>query len=101
MLSTPLHFPERPKRNLAYVHAGGTHGVLVNLAVEGGIDPTEIGKNVAMQIAAMSPKRLLAQVSYSSSRPIRLLGLSVSNPLADDGLRQSQWVEGDLPFEEW
>ena len=28
----------------------------VNLAVEGGIDATEIGKNVAMQIAAMSPK---------------------------------------------
>ena len=39
--------------NVAYVHAGGTHGVLVNLAVEGGIDATEIGKNVAMQIAAM------------------------------------------------
>ncbi len=42
--------------SVAYVHAGGTHGVLVNLAVEGGIDVTEIGKNVAMQIAAMSPK---------------------------------------------
>ena len=42
--------------NVAYVHAGGTHGVLVNLAVEGGIDVTEIGKNVAMQIAAMNPK---------------------------------------------
>ena len=42
--------------SVAYVHAGGTHGVLVNLAVEGGIDATEIGKNVAMQIAAMSPK---------------------------------------------
>ncbi len=42
--------------SVAYVHAGGTHGVLVNLAVEGGIDPTEIGKNVAMQIAAMGPK---------------------------------------------
>ena len=42
--------------NVAYVHAGGTHGVLVNLAVEGDIDATEIGKNVAMQIAAMSPK---------------------------------------------
>ena len=42
--------------NVAYVHAGGTHGVLVNLAVEGNIDVTEIGKNVAMQIAAMSPK---------------------------------------------
>ena len=42
--------------NVAYVHAGGTHGVLVNLAVEGDIDATEIGKNVAMQIAAMGAK---------------------------------------------
>ena len=42
--------------NVAYVHAGGTHGVLVNVAVEGDIDATEIGKNVAMQIAAMNPK---------------------------------------------
>ena len=39
--------------SVAYVHMGGSHGVLVNLAVEGGIDATEIGKNVAMQIAAM------------------------------------------------
>ena len=42
--------------NVAYVHAGGSHGVLVNLAVEGDIDATEIGKNVAMQIAAMGAK---------------------------------------------
>ncbi len=42
--------------SVAYVHMGGTHGVLVNLAVEGGIDATEIGKNVAMQIAAMGAK---------------------------------------------
>ncbi len=41
--------------SVAYVHAGGTHGVLVNLAVEG-VDATEVGKNVAMQIAAMNPK---------------------------------------------
>ena len=41
--------------NVAYVHMGGTHGVLVNLEVEG-CDATEIGKNVAMQIAAMNPK---------------------------------------------
>ncbi len=47
-------FPQNT--SVAYVHAGGTHGVLVNLAVEGGIDATEIGKNVAMQIAAMNPK---------------------------------------------
>ena len=42
--------------SVAYVHMGGTHGVLVNLAVEGDIDATEIGKNVAMQIAAMGAK---------------------------------------------
>ncbi len=42
--------------SVAYVHAGGTHGVLVNLAVEGDADVTEIGKNVAMQIAAMNPR---------------------------------------------
>lgn len=47
-------FPENT--SVAYVHAGGTHGVLVNLAVEGGIDVTELGKNVAMQVAAMNPK---------------------------------------------
>ena len=42
--------------SVAYVHAGGSHGVLVNLSVEGNADVTEIGKNVAMQIAAMNPK---------------------------------------------
>ena len=40
--------------NVAYVHMGGTHGVLVNL--EADVDATEVGKNVAMQIAAMNPK---------------------------------------------
>ena len=42
--------------SVAYVHAGGKIGVLVNLEVEGGIDATEIGKNVAMQIAALNPR---------------------------------------------
>ncbi len=42
--------------SVAYVHAGGKIGVLVNLAVEGGIDATEIGKNIAMQIAALNPR---------------------------------------------
>ena len=40
--------------SVAYVHMGGTHGVLVN--PEADVDATEIGKNVAMQIAAMNPK---------------------------------------------
>ena len=41
--------------SVGYVHAGGKIGVLVNLAVEG-VDATEIGKNVAMQIAALNPR---------------------------------------------
>ena len=55
-----LDNPKRPfvavlgaeNTSVGYVHAGGKIGVLVNLAVEGGVDATEIGKNVAMQIAA-------------------------------------------------
>ena len=42
--------------SVAYVHAGGRIGVLVNLEVGGGIDATEIGKDVAMQIAALNPR---------------------------------------------
>ena len=42
--------------SVAYVHAGGKIGVLVNLEVSGGIDATEIGKDVAMQIAALTPR---------------------------------------------
>ncbi len=39
-----------------YIHAGGKIGVLVNLSVDGGIDATAIGKDVAMQIAALNPR---------------------------------------------
>ena len=42
--------------SVAYIHAGGKIGVLVNLKVEGDIDATEIGKDVAMQIAALNPR---------------------------------------------
>jgi len=41
--------------SVPYIHAGGKIGVLVNLAVEG-VDATEIGKDVAMQIAALNPR---------------------------------------------
>ena len=46
--------------NVPYIHMGGKVGVLVNLAVEG-IDADkviELGKDVAMQIAAMNPAYL-------------------------------------------
>ena len=42
--------------SVPYIHAGGKIGVIVNLKVEGGIDATEIGKDVAMQIAALNPR---------------------------------------------
>ena len=42
--------------SVSYVHAGGKIAVLVNLEVSGGIDVTEIGKDVAMQIAALNPR---------------------------------------------
>ena len=42
--------------SVGYVHAGGKIGVLVNLKVEGDIDATAVGKDVAMQIAALNPR---------------------------------------------
>mgnify|MGYP003086946324 FL=1 len=47
-------FPEN--FSVAYVHARGKIGVLVNLEVSGGIDATVIGKDIAMQIAALNPR---------------------------------------------
>ena len=44
--------------SVPYIHAGGKIGVLVNLQVTGGIDATEIGKDMAMQIAALNPRFL-------------------------------------------
>ena len=49
-----VRFPENT--SVAYVHGGGVRSVLVNLVVEGGIDATQIGKDIAMQIAALSPR---------------------------------------------
>ena len=42
--------------SVSYVHAGGKIGVLVNLAVSDGVDATTVGKDVAMQIAALNPR---------------------------------------------
>ena len=47
--------------NVPYIHMGGKIGVLVNMAVEGDADAaklTELGKDIAMQIAAMNPTYL-------------------------------------------
>ena len=46
--------------NVPYIHMGGKIGVLVNLEVEGiqADQVTELGKDIAMQIAAMNPAYL-------------------------------------------
>lgn len=46
-------------------------------------------------------KRLLKQVDYSLANPIRLLGLSVSNPSQEANLHRAEWVEGYLEFEDY
>ena len=61
----------------AYIHAGGKIGVLVNMEVEGGIDATEIGRDVAMQIAALNPrfwdKSLVTQDVLDEEKKIMLV----------------------------
>ena len=96
--------------NVAYVHAGGSRAVIVNLAVEGGIDATEIGKNVAMQIAAMNPKywdkSLVPQADIDHEREVQVALMDndpkmASKPQAIKGegrCRQDQrLLQGKLP----
>lgn len=45
-------------------------------------------------------KRLLKDVEYSTLKPIRLIGLSVSNPSSEAYMHREEWVEGYLEFEE-
>lgn len=45
-------------------------------------------------------KRLLREIDYSLDKPIRLIGLSVSNPSSEANMHRAEWVEGYLEFEE-
>lgn len=40
---------------ISYIHSNGKLGVLVGLSNANGVDVTEVGKDIAMQIAAMKP----------------------------------------------
>lgn len=44
-------------------------------------------------------KRLLAAVECSEARPVRLIGLTVSNPASGHSAARAVWVQGVLPFE--
>ena len=71
-------------------------------------DFTQITRSVTTQANLLTKddilpmaKQLLKDVEISASHPIRLIGLSVSNPQADAGRRQPEWVEGKLDFKDW
>ena len=87
--------------SVGYVHAGGKIGVLVNLAVEGGIDATEIGKNVAMQIAALNPRFWdKSQDPKMASKPAQVKEKIVMGKMnkfyQENCLLQQEFVRGDL-----
>ncbi len=45
-------------------------------------------------------KRLVKSAAFSAAHPIRLLGLSVSNPSAEANMHRVEWIEGFLEFED-
>ena len=70
----------------AYIHAGGKIGVLVNMAVEGDLDVTEVAHNVAMQIAALNPrfwdKSLVTQDILDEEKKILLVQMDQDPKMA-------------------
>lgn len=56
-------------------------------------EKTLTGKDDILPLA----KQLLKKVDYSAVHPVRLVGLSVSNPEGDE-TRKPQWVQGRLDF---
>lgn len=68
-------------------------------------DFTQITRSLTVQHSLLDKdgilpvaKRLLKEVGYSADRPIRLLGLSVSNPTMEAEAHRVEWVEGFLEF---
>ena len=90
--------------SVGYVHAGGKIGVLVNLAVEGGIDAIEIGKNIAMQIAALNPrfwdKSQVTEDVLAEEKKIALALMDTDPKMnkfyEENCLMQMEFVRGDI-----
>lgn len=60
------------------------------------VQPVLITKDDLLPVA----KRLLDEVTFSADHPIRLLGLSVSNPTLEAMSHKVEWIEGYLEFED-
>ena len=75
--------------SVAYVHMGGRIGVLVNLEVSAGLEDkvTEVGKDLAMQIAALRPafldKSQVDQATLDKEKEIMLVQMSNDPKMAN------------------
>ncbi|MBQ6540830.1 MAG: elongation factor Ts [Oscillospiraceae bacterium] len=82
--------------NVPYIHAGGKIGVIVNLSVEGDIDATDIGKDVAMQIAALNPrfwdKSLVTQEVLDEEKKIMLAQMDNDPKMASKPLQVKEKI---------
>ena len=70
-------------------------------------DFTQITRSISRPFALTSldkilalAKELLRGVEYAE-RPIRLIGLSVSNPVKGEAPEQGHWEQLTLPFSDW
>ena len=84
--------------NVPYIHMGGKIGVLVNLAVEG-IEAgkvVELGKDVAMQIAAMNPSFLdksdVDQATLDKEKEIQLAQMDNDPKMASKPLQVKEKI---------
>jgi len=74
--------------SVPYNHAGGKIGVLVNLEVSAGLEDkvTEVGKDLAMQIAALTPRFLdkseVDQATLDTEKKIMLIQMSEDPKMA-------------------
>ena len=86
---------------LARIHKVGFEGHTLTLKVRYS-DFSQITRSVTHTDALITKqqilplaKQLMRQVEYSRQKPIRLIGLAVSNPAASSP-SAAQWVEGDI-----
>ena len=102
----------------AYVHGGGTHGILVNFETTNDIDAKDefvaYGKDIAMQVAAMNPQYIsrndisteeLAKIKEitidSALNDATTLPKPILNKLLDKAIGEKVWSDEDINnFEE-
>ncbi len=104
VLTELYHTIEELERRIA---KGDFEGRTLTLKVKYN-DFTQITRSITQQRILVTKddilplaKRLLGEVDYGAHRPIRLLGLSVSNPTMEGETHKIEWVEGFLQFKDY